>query len=70
MSFSLNDFAKQAKTVSEDNLECQNCKGESVVFDHGTGEKICSGCGIVLSVEREYIDLHHRWRIMIKICQQ
>ncbi|HET6727730.1 MAG TPA: TFIIB-type zinc ribbon-containing protein, partial [Nitrososphaeraceae archaeon] len=42
--------------MSQDNLECQNCKGESVVFDHGTGEKICSGCGIVLYVEREYID--------------
>ena len=56
MSFSLNDFAKEASTVSQDNLECQNCKGKSVVFDHGTGEKICSGCGIVLSVEREYID--------------
>jgi len=42
--------------VSEDNLECQNCKGKTVVFDHGTGEKICSGCGIVLYVEREYID--------------
>jgi transcription initiation factor TFIIB len=55
MSFSLNDFPK-VKSVSQDNLECQNCKGESVVFDHGTGEKICSGCGIVLSVEREYID--------------
>jgi len=56
MSFSLNDFAKEASTLSQDNLECQNCKGKSVVFDHGTGEKICSGCGIVLSVEREYID--------------
>ena len=47
MSFSLTDFPKEAKSVSEDNLECQNCKGETVVFDHGTGEKICSGCGIV-----------------------
>lgn len=56
MSFSLNDFQKEVKSVSQDNLECQNCKGQSVVFDHGTGEKICSGCGIVLSVEREYID--------------
>ena len=56
MSFSLNDFPKEVKSVSQDNLECQNCKGGSVVFDHGTGEKICSGCGIVLSVEREYID--------------
>jgi transcription initiation factor TFIIB len=55
MSFSLN-VPNEAKSVSEDNLECQNCKGETVVFDHGTGEKICSGCGIVLSVEREYID--------------
>jgi len=56
MSFSLNDFTKEPNTVSQDNLECQNCKDDSVVFDHGTGEKICSGCGIVLSVEREYID--------------
>ena len=56
MSFSLTDFPKEAKSVSEDNLECQNCKGKTVVFDHGTGEKICSGCGIVLYVEREYID--------------
>lgn len=56
MSFSLNDFTKEATTVSQDNLVCQNCREETVVFDHGTGEKICSGCGIVLSVEREYID--------------
>lgn len=56
MSFSLNDFAKEAKTVNQDNVECQNCKDETVIFDHGTGEKICTGCGIVLSVEREYID--------------
>jgi transcription initiation factor TFIIB len=56
MSFSLSDFTKEATTVSQDNLVCQNCKDESVVFDHGTGEKICSGCGIVLSVEREFID--------------
>jgi transcription initiation factor TFIIB len=56
MSFSLNEFPKEANTLSQDNLECQNCNGKSVVFDHGTGEKICSGCGIVLSVEREYID--------------
>lgn len=56
MSFPLNDYAKQTNTVSQDKVECQHCKDESVVFDHGTGEKICSGCGIVLSVEREYID--------------
>ena len=56
MSFSMTDFPKEAKSVSEDHLECQNCKGKTVVFDHGTGEKICSGCGIVLYVEREYID--------------
>ena len=56
MSFSLNDFPKEANTWSEDKLECQNCNGRRVVFDHGTGEKICTGCGIVLSVEREYID--------------
>lgn len=56
MSFSLNEFTKEPTIVSQDNLECQNCKDESVVFDHGTGEKICRGCGIVLSVEREYID--------------
>ncbi|HEX7818066.1 MAG TPA: transcription initiation factor IIB, partial [Nitrososphaeraceae archaeon] len=56
MSFSLNDFAKVADTGNQDKVECQNCKDETVIFDHGTGEKICSGCGIVLSVEREYID--------------
>ena len=56
MSFSSNDYAKEANTVSQDKVECQSCNDESVVFDHGTGEKICSGCGIVLSVEREYID--------------
>jgi len=38
------------------NDECKNCRGETVVFDHATGEKICSGCGIVLSVEREFVD--------------
>ena len=56
MSFSLNDFAKVPDTVNQDKVECQICKDETVIFDHGTGEKICSGCGIVLSVEREYID--------------
>jgi transcription initiation factor TFIIB len=56
MSFSLNDFTKETNTWSEEKLECENCKGGRVVFDHGTGEKICTGCGIVLSVEREYID--------------
>ena len=56
MSFSLNDFAKAANSMNQDKVECQNCKDETVIFDHGTGEKICSGCGIVLSVEREYID--------------
>jgi len=46
-----------ASIVQEDrNGQCQNCPGETVVFDHATGEKICSGCGIVLSVEREFID--------------
>jgi transcription initiation factor TFIIB len=48
---------KATSTVQEEhNEECKNCKGEIVVFDHGTGEKICSGCGVVLSIEREYID--------------
>jgi transcription initiation factor TFIIB len=56
MSFALNNFSKETNTIDQDNLECQDCKSESTVFDHGTGEKICSGCGIVLSVEREYID--------------
>ncbi len=56
MSFALNNFSKETNTVDQDNLECKDCKSESAVFDHGTGEKICSGCGIVLSVEREYID--------------
>ncbi|HZA70855.1 MAG TPA: TFIIB-type zinc ribbon-containing protein, partial [Nitrososphaeraceae archaeon] len=56
MSFSLNQLPKETKTVNQDNFECENCKNESVVFDHGTGEKICSGCGVVISVEREHID--------------
>jgi transcription initiation factor TFIIB len=56
MSFALNNFSKETNRIDQDNLECQDCKSESTVFDHGTGEKICSGCGIVLSVEREYID--------------
>jgi transcription initiation factor TFIIB len=54
------NFANGPKATSivqeEHNEECQNCKGQTVVFDHGTGEKICSGCGIVLSVEREIVD--------------
>src|SRR5918995_104246 len=56
MSFSLGRLSEERKTTDADNYECENCKGESVVFDHGTGEKICSGCGIVISVEREHID--------------
>ncbi|HEY9399495.1 MAG TPA: TFIIB-type zinc ribbon-containing protein [Nitrososphaeraceae archaeon] len=56
MSFALNNFSKETNTGDQDNLECKDCNSESTVFDHGTGEKICSGCGIVLSVEREYID--------------
>ncbi len=48
---------KATNTVQEEHTEeCKNCLGETVVFDHGTGEKICSGCGIVLSVEREFVD--------------
>lgn len=54
------NFANATKATSivqeEYNAECKNCKGEMVVFDHGTGEKICSGCGVVLSVEREIVD--------------
>jgi transcription initiation factor TFIIB len=54
------NFANGLKATSivqeEHNEECKNCKGEIAVFDHGTGEKICSGCGVVLSVEREYVD--------------
>jgi transcription initiation factor TFIIB len=54
------NFANGPKATSivqeEHNEECKNCKGQTVVFDHGTGEKICSGCGIVLSVEREIVD--------------
>ena len=56
MSFSINQLSKETKTVSQENFECENCKGKSVVFDHGTGEKICNSCGVVISVEREYID--------------
>ncbi len=54
------NFANGPKATSivqeEQNEECKNCIGETVVFDHGTGEKICSGCGVVLSVERESVD--------------
>jgi transcription initiation factor TFIIB len=54
------NFANGPKATSivqeGQNEECKNCKGETVVFDHGTGEKICSGCGVVLSVERENVD--------------
>ena len=54
------NFANGPKATSivqeEQSEECKNCKGETVVFDHGTGEKICSGCGVVLSVERENVD--------------
>ena len=54
------NFANGPKATSivqeEQNEECKNCRGETVVFDHGTGEKICSGCGVVLSVERENVD--------------
>lgn len=56
MSFSLNQLPKEKETVSQSNYQCENCNAESVVFDHGTGEKICNGCGVVMSVEREYID--------------
>ena len=56
MSFSINPLPKEADPVNQNNHECENCKAESVIFDHGTGEKICSGCGVVMSVEREYID--------------
>jgi transcription initiation factor TFIIB len=57
MSFSLNQLPKETtETVNQENRKCENCKAESVVFDHGTGEKICSGCGVVISVEREYLD--------------
>jgi len=55
MAFSLNQLPKE-EIVNQGNNKCQNCKAESVVFDHGTGEKICSECGVVMSVEREYID--------------
>ena len=56
MSFSINPLPKEADPVNQSNHECENCKAKSVIFDHGTGEKICSGCGVVMSVEREYID--------------
>jgi transcription initiation factor TFIIB len=56
MSFSINPLCKEGDPVNQDNHQCENCKAESVIFDHGTGEKICSGCGVVMSVEREYID--------------
>ncbi|HEY7227649.1 MAG TPA: TFIIB-type zinc ribbon-containing protein, partial [Nitrososphaeraceae archaeon] len=52
----MNGSTKEMIRVDEDSAECKDCNSEKVVFDHGTGEKICSDCGIVLSVEREYAD--------------
>lgn len=40
MSFALN--SKETNTVNEENLECNDCKNESVVYDHGTGEKFAA----------------------------
>jgi transcription initiation factor TFIIB len=54
MSFSLNQLPDTENNHL--NQKCDNCNTESVVFDHSTGEKICSGCGVVISVEREHID--------------
>src|SRR4029078_11261653 len=50
MSFAMNGSTKESL------VEGHNCNIDKAVFDHGTGEKICSDCGIVLSVEREYAD--------------
>jgi len=50
MSFAMNSSTKESL------VEEHNCNIDKAVFDHGTGEKICSDCGIVLSVEREYAD--------------
>jgi transcription initiation factor TFIIB len=55
MSFAMNASTKES-LVYENNTECKDCNGDKIVFDHGTGEKICSDCGIVLSVEREYAE--------------
>jgi len=54
LDFSKNNQAN--KTSNQESLECEHCKSANIVFDHGTGEKICSSCGIVLSVEREFVD--------------
>lgn len=42
MSFSFNQLPKEtmdAMNLNQDNRRCENCKAESVVFDHATGEK-------------------------------
>jgi len=30
---------KEVNKVNEENLGCNDCKNENVVYDHGTGEK-------------------------------
>ena len=55
MSFRSIDFTRDNNSL-EDYIECKDCNPDRVVFDHGTGEKICGCCGIVLSVEREFVD--------------
>lgn len=58
MSSVLNEFKRnqEINIFNQGNLECKHCKSENIIFDHASGEKICSSCGIVLSVEREYVD--------------
>jgi transcription initiation factor TFIIB len=58
MSSVLNELKRNQEIdiSNEGNLECEHCKSENTIFDHATGEKICSSCGIVISVEREYVD--------------
>lgn len=53
MSFALNDFSRKPYALD---VECKDCKNGNVIFDHASGEKICGDCGVVLSVERVYVD--------------
>ena len=44
MSSLIRETKKQA-TSEFDIKECNYCKGNKIIFDDHTGEKICSNCG-------------------------
>jgi transcription initiation factor TFIIB len=50
MSSLIRETKKQA-TSEFDIKECTICKGDKIIFDDHTGEKICSNCGVVLGYE-------------------